>query len=342
MSFSRRFLPLVGVLTLLPIQFAYGQSPSFKDVSTKNPAYQAVEYLKGQGILGGYSDGTFKPDQKVSRSEATKIITASALGADTISSYKTTVFADVPATAWFLPYVEAARVELKIIDGPPKTPNFFPSRSVKLAEFLKLLLLATKTDPNAYGEVQLPLSRDVTDASAWYYPYMRYAISSSVLQINADDTLLPDREVTRADVANMMFRLAMYKAGRRTQALLSEVENELVNVMQFLADKNLPQAENASARALLAAKGGYASRPNSPVAQGALKTAEAFRSIVRGYKAGVNGQLDETIRLAKEAWSLADQAKEKSSDLAPLSEKIQQIAATMSTQARETLSQPTK
>src|SRR3989344_8997908 len=49
---------------------------SFLDVSPLHPAYPAVEYLKSTGVLQGYADGTFRPDAKVNRAEATKIIVA--------------------------------------------------------------------------------------------------------------------------------------------------------------------------------------------------------------------------------------------------------------------------
>lgn len=55
--------------------------PSFSDVSEIHWAYTDVEYLRGQGIVTGYSDGTFKPDNNITYEEAVKFVT-SALGYD--------------------------------------------------------------------------------------------------------------------------------------------------------------------------------------------------------------------------------------------------------------------
>ncbi len=55
--------------------------PSFSDISELHWAYNDVEYLRGQGIVTGYSDGTFKPDNNILYEEAVKFV-VSALGYD--------------------------------------------------------------------------------------------------------------------------------------------------------------------------------------------------------------------------------------------------------------------
>lgn len=46
----------------------------FKDVPETHWAYKAIEALAEQGILNGYEDGTFKPEQPVTRAEIAAII----------------------------------------------------------------------------------------------------------------------------------------------------------------------------------------------------------------------------------------------------------------------------
>ncbi len=55
--------------------------PSFSDISELHWAYNDVEYLRGQGIVSGYTDGTFKPDNNILYEEAVKFV-VSALGYD--------------------------------------------------------------------------------------------------------------------------------------------------------------------------------------------------------------------------------------------------------------------
>jgi len=318
-------------------------TPSFKDVPTTNAAFSAIEYLKAQGVLQGYADGTFKPNQAVNRAEAIKILVSPLVSAADLKTYTSSVFSDVAASAWYVSYVEAARQKLHIIDGPPKASTFNPALPVKKAEFLKMLELSQGAKPAGdYSEIVLPLASDVSSSADWFYPYMRYALASSIMTVNTSGQLEPARELTRADIAVFLYRFVMYQQSRRTQALLSETENEIVNVLQQLDAKDLNQATYASARALLAARGALTSKPDEPLVKGALKTAEGFQLLVQAYAAGTAGKLDDVITLTKKAWTTADEARTLSPSLATLATQMQTIAKSMADNARTLLAKPTK
>ena len=312
---------------------------SFSDVPDKSPEFAAVEFLKSKGIMQGYSDGTFKPTKTVTRAEAVKILVATKLSPADIQSYTKTSYTDVPADAWYRPYVEAALQKLGLIDGPPKTTTFNGSRAIRRGEFLKLLLKSQNVDTSAYSEIKLPLGSDVTDTAAWYYPVMRYAISSVVIHVDADGKLRPDAELTRGELALETYYFAMYQAGKRTQAGLSTEESDLVNTLQMLEKKDFAQADMASARALVTSRGALTSKPTTPIVQAAVKIAEAFRSLVRAYKAGTEGKFDDVLTIAKEAWASAEKAKKLSPSLLDLSVQVQTIAKNMAEQAREMIKQ---
>ncbi len=341
MTRSLRLLAVACTL-LWQTQIALAQTQSFSDVPKGHPAYDAVEYLKTQGIIGGYPDGTYRPDKKVNRAEAVKIIAAPLVKAEEVAGKTSTVFSDIAADAWFLPYVELAREKLGIVDGPPKKTAFLGDNPVLKVEFIKMLLLAHKADPvGAFAEIRLPLSDDVTNSDEWFYPYLRYALASSMTMLDTNTgTLGPARELTRGEVALLLYRYLMYKQGRRTQALLSEAENEIIVILNSLEKKNIDQAEYASARALIAARGAHASQPDVPLVQGAVKTAEAFRALVRAYRSGMSGDNEGVVKLAGDAWNLADRARELAPDLATVSGQIQAIAKNMADSARTLMAQP--
>lgn len=326
-------------LPIAVLSFAAALIPSlasaapFKDVATDSPLFEAAEYLRANNVISGYSDGTFRPNQKVNRAEALKLIIAPLLKSDALAQLTTTPFSDVKTGDWYLPYVEAAR-QNSIIDGPPSKTAFNGVKPVTKMEFIKMLLLAFRVDPGTYSEIRLPLSTDVTDPDAWFYPYLRYALASSMTMITGEGTLDPGRELTRGDTAFLLYRFLMYRSGKRTQALLSEAESEIMIVLGSLKENNAVQAEYASARALLAARGADSGAPNQPVVQGALKITEAFRAIVRAYKAGMSQQFDEAIRLCGDAWNLATKAKELSPALASLSDQVQALSKNLADSAR--------
>lgn len=310
------------------------QAQSFPDVPPNHYAYQAVEFLKANNFVSGYDDGTFRPGSKVNRAEAMKFIVAPLIKQEILDQFASVAFPDVADDAWFMPYV-AYGVQAGVIDGPSKKPAFYGANPVIKVEFLKMLLLANNIDPNAYSEIHLPLSSDVQNPDEWYYPYMRYAISSSMMMISENGTLEPAKEMTRADTAVFLHRLLMYREGRRTQALLSEAESEILVILGTLEKNDIEQAEYASARALIAARGAHASKPDIPVVQSALKITEAFRALVSAYRTGIVGDLDKVINFAGDAWNLAEKAKNIEPNMAKLAEQVQNIAKNMADSARQ-------
>lgn len=341
---SRRFASLLLSTTLLltaigPVS-AQQTTQSFSDVPPSHPAYEAAEFLKSAGIISGYADGTFKPDRKVNRAEALKIIVAPLVKPEQLATLTVTTFEDIASTAWYLPYAEAARMNA-IVDGPPAKPRFLGENPVIKAEFLKMLELAYKVDPLAsFSDIALPLATDVASTSDWFYPYMRYALASSMTMISTEGDLSPARELTRGDTALLLHRFIMYQQGRRTQALLSEAENEIIITLNMLEADNVAQADFASARALVAARGAHLKRSSEPVVQGAVKIAEAFRSLVNAYKTGKTGDLDGVIKLAGDAWNSAAKALSLSPTLKNISEQVQILSKNMADSARAAKAAP--
>src|SRR3989344_1520454 len=249
----------LGVAALLLVSTAaHAQTErSFSDVAPDHPAYEAVEYLKSQGIIGGYDDGTFQPSRKVNRAEAVKIIAAPRISADAFEELKKTAigFTDVPQDAWYVPFLAAAVNAFKFIDGPPKRTAFEGSRPVLKAEFVKMLLVANGVDSSAtFGEIQDPLSADVQDRGEWYYSHMRTAIAYSLTQVNEEENLSPGVELSRGDVALIMHRFLMFQEERRTQALLSEAESEITRILDALGRNDSAAASRAAIRSILATR----------------------------------------------------------------------------------------
>ena len=49
-------------------------TPHFTDVPSTNPFYCHIETAFGRGVIGGYSDGTFRPNNNVTRAQLSKIV----------------------------------------------------------------------------------------------------------------------------------------------------------------------------------------------------------------------------------------------------------------------------
>lgn len=92
----------------------------FKDTSNLTNSYKNVlQKLRGNGLINGYSDGSFKPDKEVTRAEFTTMLMASLQ----LGEKNTTVqFADVEENAWYNSILRRAYAHgilggKKIVDG---------------------------------------------------------------------------------------------------------------------------------------------------------------------------------------------------------------------------------
>jgi hypothetical protein len=108
--------------------------PIFTDVKATDWFYSYVMTAKSLGIVSGYADSTFKPNDPITRSEALKIIlVASKL--DTTKAPAAT-FTDVPRNQWFTQYVDFA-FDKKIVNGKAQT-LFAPNDLITRAEMAKI------------------------------------------------------------------------------------------------------------------------------------------------------------------------------------------------------------
>jgi len=180
----------------------------FTDVDANSPYKEALTYLKEQGIVSGYADGSFKPGNTINRAEFTKII-AGAVSTETElndcmanyasqSGFMATVFTDVAFAMvggnepdWFFNYVCVAKQ--KGFVGGYKDGSFKPSQNINFVEAAKIITAA--------------LGYKTSTTTPWYRTYVdqldaKNAIPTSIKSFN--------QNITRGEMAEMMYRL---KAG---------------------------------------------------------------------------------------------------------------------------------
>src|SRR5205823_2847908 len=80
---------------------------TFSDVRQGSTFYPYVRCLTCLGVVRGYDDGTYRPNNAVTRGQASKIVSNSAGWSDTIPPQQQT-FNDVPPNSTFRLYIERA------------------------------------------------------------------------------------------------------------------------------------------------------------------------------------------------------------------------------------------
>lgn len=127
----------------------YNDTPSgqtFSDVPVDDTFYVFVERAVMHGVLGGYSDGTFRPGNNATRGQIAKIIANAAGFNDAVSGQS---FADVAAGSTFFEYVERLAVRSIMSGyacggtgepcGNGNLPYFRPSNDATRGQVTKLV-----------------------------------------------------------------------------------------------------------------------------------------------------------------------------------------------------------
>ena len=147
----KKFLSLV--LALVMTMSLVTISAGAKDFSDNaDIAYdEAVAVVSAAGIIDGYTDGSFRPEAKLTRGAAAKIICNMILGTTTAAELAadTAPYPDVPTNHTFAGYIAYCQKE-GIISGYADG-NFYPGNPLTGYAFMKMLLCALGYNADVEG-----------------------------------------------------------------------------------------------------------------------------------------------------------------------------------------------
>ena len=176
---------------------------SFSDVNETTKYYQAIEFLKNNDVVGGYPDGTFKPEQTLNRAELLKILIEATVEDEIDESKYKNCFPDVKGE-WFAKYVCYGK-EKGIVNGYPDG-TFKPAQYVKKVEAAKMALEAFEF-PIPEEKITESLYSD-TDSSQWYAKYLKVLKDKNIL--DEGNVYSPANDISRGQISNYMYRSMAY------------------------------------------------------------------------------------------------------------------------------------
>lgn len=188
------FISLLSLLLVLGV-FTNVQAASFKDVPASSTFYKEINYLTSKKIISGYADGSFKPNEAVTRGQAATMISR-ALGLN--GTQRTTKFKDVSKSNAASGHIQSA-VDKGIIQGF-SDGTFRPNQKVtrgQMAIFLVRAFNLTETTAVKF--------KDVSKSSA-AYPYIGKLLAAKITSGYSDNTFRPDQAVTRGQFSAFMAR----------------------------------------------------------------------------------------------------------------------------------------
>lgn len=155
----------------------------------------AIWYVYNNGIVEGYEDGSYKPDQTINRAELLKIVVESAFAGEyTNFSATSSGASDVNSDAWYYGYVSFGIGE-GIVEGYGDG-SFKPANNINFVEALKIVMIGT--------------GYDYEEATPWFKNLVVLASENNFIPLDVDKF---DDELTRGQVAELITRIKKFQAG---------------------------------------------------------------------------------------------------------------------------------
>ena len=214
----KMFLSVIASVAFMVPAFAY------PDVSPNHWAAKQIEILTEKGVIVGYPDGTFQPDENVTRAEFASMA-IKALGQEHTTVAQPVSFTDIEPSFWAYDAIQKA-LYFDLISCPPEGQPFRPADSVSRAESISVAVNALTTEQISTLKAKEVLARkynDVDIVPEWFIiPAGKAEILDMLITMPSASKLIDaDRAATRAEVAAILYEM-MEQAKLNPNAKLAE------------------------------------------------------------------------------------------------------------------------
>ena len=203
----KRTVSFILIIVMMFSQLAYAEESAFSDMATDHWAYDAVMTMSDLGIISGYSDGTFKPNNPITRAEfATVMVLALDLE---INPNATSTFVDMADSHWVVPYVDASKQYLTGYSTSTGT-KFKPDDNAVREDMAVAIVKARSLDVSSADESYLNAYNDENNIDGNLRKYVGAAIKHGIMigSVEGDKKVFNPKDVlTRAEAAVLLLKI---------------------------------------------------------------------------------------------------------------------------------------
>ena len=196
--------PTGGMTTVVPEDNKEAEDKSKKDVSFRDLAEakwaeEAILFLCERGVINGNPDGTFKPNDNITRAEFVKLIAAAI---ELPLSSTDIIFGDVSADSWYAPYVAAVSLE-GIVNGD-EYGNFNPEANITRQDMVTMLYRAVGAESGKASKISFTDRGKISDYAE---AAVGYFADKAIVNGFEDGSFGPLQNATRAEAAMIFYKL---------------------------------------------------------------------------------------------------------------------------------------
>lgn len=174
---------------------------TFSDVPSSHWAYEVIRELAAKEAVDGTGEGAFEPNRSVTRAEFASMLVR-ALG---LTEQGAAAFEDVPAGSWYAKDVSIA-YKAGIVQGT-SADRFSPGAKITREEMVALAVRSYEALKGQKPAAATASFQDEEQISAWARDYAKKASALGLVQGRAAGQFAPRDESTRAEAAQVIYRL---------------------------------------------------------------------------------------------------------------------------------------
>lgn len=167
-------------------------------------AKPVVTKMAFEGIVGGFPDGSYKPDETVSRAEFITMIMN--YTDDDISEYKNG-FTDISKNDWYADNVQTAYEKNYLPKAMTEDGKFYPERAITREEMAAVTSCIYKNSAPKLYKADLGKFTDRNEIDSSAYEDMEIAVRLGIVNGTDETHISPKDNATRAQAAAMITRL---------------------------------------------------------------------------------------------------------------------------------------
>lgn len=259
-------LKIISIIALVVLFFnkSVFAAVSYTDINNHQNKEYILEYAQ-KGLVDGYPDRTFKPDNKITRAEVVALI-------DKLNLYDISAdskgFLDINTADWYYNYVNNV-VKTGVIKG--YDGNIFKPQN-NITRFEAISIISNFIRSQNYNSVQLPYS-DINSIPLWVNNAVRNLYSAGIIKEYEGNQINGNEAITRAEVVTMLAKVmekhnwnlsnvanAALNSATNPLPQITEIPHDLIGYITInsIAIKDFPVKDGADLTTIKTAIGHFA------------------------------------------------------------------------------------
>lgn len=227
---------MASVLSIVFFPCLIHAEADFTDLSKEHWAYEYISSMANSGVVNGYPDGTFKPENYVTRAEFCAMTTLTKdIFLGEISGYNQWKYTYNNINHWANEYMESMFYNTRSYGEWYLLNNVEPDSYVNRSEVaMGLFEIASELPKSTAGfedKVSQALSEKYSDYSLFggHTAAIYFADQMGFINGYPDGTFKPSNLVTRAELCTMLHRLSLSKKDSSTDNSVVDIQQNLDN-----------------------------------------------------------------------------------------------------------------